>query len=704
VFSAVLSSLAGAEPVSGPAAASSQNTHFLLVKPRSAENLDVSGDGAVGDAGRELAKKLVVQVTDSAGLPQRGARVRFHVLSEPRENVLANQRAVLRDTLALTDPQGLAVVSFRFGGNSGEYRVALQSGTAELVYALTARPRNWLVGLVFGLLGGLSFFLFGLYYGSKGLRRLAGNKLRELVFSLTRNRVLGVVVGIVVTVIFQSSSATTALLVSFATTGLLSLGQALGVILGADIGTTLTVQLLAFRVFDYAITLTVIGFILMYTWRRLKDVGQTVFGFGLVFFSLKIVSDAVAPLKLDPNFPRVIESLGNAPVWGALIAVVFTFLVRSSAATVGLAVGLAVSGLLTLKASIPIILGANVGTALSAWLASLRGNAEAKRIALGHVLFKLVIVVPLLFLIGPLVGLIGHTAGSVPRQVANAHTLINVFAALLFLPLLGRFEKLVRRMVPAREGEAAAQPRFLEPSLLETPGVAVGQATQEVLRMGGEVMAMLKASLPVFLNNDKEGRHRIVEQDDRVDQLEQATSSYLTDLMREEVPVALLQKAVALFHIVNELEHIGDVVSKSLMSYTKKKIDENLSFSQEGLQDIAAFHAETVETLRMALAALSTWDRNLAGGTTRRKELGNRLLAESHNRHLARLRQGLKESIDTSTIHLDFVSDLERINFHATSIAAAVAEALGRGATADAQPEARGKTRSEAPRPPRNQH
>ena len=650
-----------------------------LVRPRNAENRDVSGDSAVGEAGKQLGKKLVVVVLDAQRTPQYSIPVRFRVLSEPRENALSDMRARLDDTLVTTDRQGMAALSFRFGGAAGEYRVGIRAGDSELVYALTARSRNWLVTLVFGLLGGLSFFLFGLYYGSKGLRRLAGNRLRELVFNLTRHRVLGVVVGIVVTVVFQSSSATTALLVGFATTGLLSLGQALGVILGADIGTTLTVQLLAFRVFDYAIILTVIGFILMYSWRRLKDVGQAVFGFGLVFFSLKLVADAVAPLKLDPGFPRVIESLGNAPVWGTIIAMLFTFLVRSSAATVGLAVGLAVSGLLSLKASIPIILGANVGTALSAWLASLRGNAEAKRIALGHVLFKLAVVIPLLFLIGPLVSLVERTAGSVPRQVANAHTLTNVLAMLLFLPLLGGFERLVRRLVPTGKDEAGVQPRLLEPSLLETPGVALGQATQEVLRMGRDVMAMLKSGLTVFLDNDKEGRHRVMEQDDRVDRREQATSNYLTELMREEMPPELSQKTIALFHVVNELEHIGDIISKSLMSYAKKKIDENLAFSQEGLQDICAFHAESLETLRMALAALSTWDPTLAGETARRKELGNRLLAEMHNRHLSRLRQGLKESIDTSTIHLDFISDLERMNFHAASIALAVQEALSRG-------------------------
>jgi phosphate:Na+ symporter len=656
---------------------------LLLVKPVSAEGQDWSGDNALGEVEQELGKKLVAEVRNSVGTPQYDIPVRFRLLSEPRENSLTRKTSILSDTLVWTSQAGWAATSLRFGGAPGEYRVEARLGESArgeepLVYSLTAREKDWLVSLVFGLLGGLSFFLFGLYYGSKGLRRLAGNRLRELLFNLTRNRVTGVLVGIVVTVIFQSSSATTALLVTFATTGLLTLGQSLGVILGADIGTTLTVQLLAFRVLDYAVTLTAIGFILMYTWRRLRDVGQAIFGFGLVFFSLKIVSDATATLKLDPNFPRALEALGNAPFWGALIAVVFTFLVRSSAATVGIAVGLAMSGLLTLNASIPIILGANVGTALSAWIASLRGNAEAKRVALGHVLFKVIIVIPLLFLIGPLAGLMARTAGSVPRQIANAHTFINVLALLIFLPFLGAYERLVRNLVPEPSSEAGLKPRYLEPALLETPAVALGQAAREVLRMGDAVMDMLKASLPVFVKNDKEGRREVVALDDKVDRLEAATSNYLTELIREEMPPALSQRAVALFYVINELEHIGDVVSKGLMSYVKKKIDENLSFSAEGIQEISEFHADVVETLRMALAALSTWDRNLAGDAVSRKKFGNRRLAELQNKHLDRLRQGLKESIDTSTVHLDFISDLERMNFHATSIALAIAEATGR--------------------------
>jgi phosphate:Na+ symporter len=206
--------------------------------------------------------------------------------------------------------------------------------------------------------------------------------------------------------------------------------------------------------------------------------------------------------------------------------------------------------------------------------------------------------------------------------------------------------------------------------------VAVGQAAKEVLRMADVVMEMLQASLPVFLKGDKEGRHAIVAKDDRVDALEQATSSYLAALTREEPDEEPARRAIALLYIVNELEHIGDVVSKNLMSYAKKKIDENLSFSAEGLQEITEFHQDIVETLRMASSALSTWDYHLARQTAARKEFGNQRLAELHSRHLDRLRQGLKESIDTSTIHLDFIADLERMNFHAAAIGAALAGSL----------------------------
>ncbi|MEO0079376.1 MAG: Na/Pi cotransporter family protein [candidate division WOR-3 bacterium] len=530
---------------------------------------------------------------------------------------------------------------------------------------------KWPVVALIEALAALSLFLFGLYYGSKGLRRLAGNRLRQVIFSLTANRFLGTLVGIGVTTIFQSSSATISLLIGLASSGLVDLSQCLGIILGADIGTTITVQLLAFRLFDYGLLITIVGFGLMNFWPRLRDWGQAVFGFGLVFHSIRMVMSAAEPMNSLPQVQTAVRAAAGIPWLALVFAVLLTALVRSSAATIGLVVGLSFTGLVELRSAIPFILGANLGTTVNAIIASWRGSAEAKRIAASHVLFKFIVVIICLPFLEPLVRLCAFTARDLPRQIANSHTIINLLAALLFLPLLGPLEKLLRRLVP----DFQASIGYLDRTALEAPELAVAQATREVLRLGDVCLAMFRKALPVFLEGDKEGRRAIISQDDQADEIAEGITGFLARLPQEGASAQVSRRAMALFSITHELEHIGDVVSKNLMNYCRKKINENLAFSEEGLADLSQFHREVEESLVTALATIATWDRMLAQRLAQKKDWGVLRQREFYNRHLERLSQGLKPTIDTSTIHVDFLADLERINFHCAQIGAAVADA-----------------------------
>jgi phosphate:Na+ symporter len=641
-----------------------------LMSPATLDGNDISGNNQVGEAGMTLARALTVQFTD-AGRPVPGVPVRFSILVEPVENEAADRRARLSDTLVVTDVHGFARTQLTLGPTPGEYRIRATAGNQELLLRTRGLRRNWYLVTIAGLLGGLFLFLFGLYYGSKGLRRLAGNRLRQLLFSLTSNRILGALIGVVVTAVFQSSSATTVLLVSMASAGLLTLGPALGVILGADIGTTITVQVLAFRLFDYALIAAAAGFILMRSTRRLRNMGQTVFGFGLVFYSLKVVFSAAEPLHHVPAVSAAVAALGSTPWLGILLALVFTALVRSSAATIGLVVGLSFTGLLDITTAIPFILGANIGTSFSAVLASWHGGVEARRIAVGHVLFKVVVVAIALPFLPWLARLVAATTPDLPRQVANAHTFINLFALVLFLPLLTPYQKLLRFLVRPRPGETFG-PRYLDPAALETPELAIAQATREVLRMGDRVQRMFDRSLAVFLQRDKQGRRELVSADDQVDRLENDITGYLARISQEEMGERLSQKTIALFYITNELEHIADVVSKSLAAHARKRIEEGLVFSDEGLAEIEQFHSEVLANLKSAVACIATWDRGLARDLVLRRDWGNARQREFHNRHLARLNRGLKETLDTSSVHLDFIADIERVNYHCTQIASAV--------------------------------
>lgn len=632
---------------------------------------DISGNNQTVEAGLTLPQELRVQVFGK-GRPVSGVPVRFAVISEPAENrVYSGKPARLSDTLVITDQDGLARTRLTLGSGAGDYRVRVTGGQQELIFSFRGLRRHWLVFTLIESLGGLAVFLFGLYYGAKALRRLAGNRLREVLFSLTSNRLLGLLVGVGVTLIFQSSTATIGLLVSLASAGLLSLSQSLGVILGADIGTTITVQLLAFRIFDYALVGVFLGLMLMNSWSRVRDIGQVVFGFSLVFYSLQMVLSATEPLRFVPGVQAAIASAGQAPFLGLLVGLFLTAIIRSSAATLGILVGFAFAGLVSLRGAIPFILGANLGSAFSAVIASWRGTTEARRIAIAQVVFKLVVVALCLPFLSPLVRLFAATGTSPARQIANAHTLLNIFAALLFLPLIRPYERLLRRLVPERDAGAFA-PRYLEPGALAAPELAVAQVTREVLRMADIVQEMFNAALTVFLQGDKEGCRRLGVADDRVDRLEEAITGYLSRISQDRLSPALSQRVIALFYIIDELEHIADIVSKNLVSYTRKKINENLAFSDAELEEVAAFHQEVAENLRLAPAVVATWDRKLAEKLVARREWGVERKKELHNRHLQRLAQGRKETIDTSTIHLDLIADLERLNFHISQIGVAV--------------------------------
>jgi len=597
-------------------------------------NQDISGDGQAGEVVRKLDKPIIVQVTDEQGKPLAGVLVRFSILSEPRDNIYANQHLKILKTDVLTNEVGYAKSEVILGKTTGEYQIVAESGNEKITFSFTGLVRRWFLFLIFGLSAGLCFFLFGLYYGTKGLKRIAGNRLRDVLFNLTHNRFLGVFVGIGATVILQSSTATTILLVVFASSGILGLGQSLGVILGADIGTTLTAQILSLQIFDYAILLVIIGFVLMHSFPKTKDLGQTIFGFGLVFFSIKMVFETSQPLKYFPALQKFLVAFGTLPWLDIIMAMLFTFLVRSSAATIGIAVGLAFAGLMNLNSAIPIILGANLGTSFSTLLAGYRSdNAEAKRVAAAHTIFKLIIVVILYPFLQPLAHLIAHTAGSLPRQIANGHTLINVFACILFLPLLTPYKKLLNKLIPETAG-VKGSPKYLSPTLLDTPAVALAQAAREVMRMDDIVFEMYKQTLDSFLHNNKELRKDIVARDNTVDSLEESITAYLTQISQSEITPELSKKCSALLYVVDDLEHIGDVVSKTLTDYIKKKIDFNLSFSDEGLVEISQFHAEVSETINLSLSALSGWDKKLAMQALKRRETGNQRLQELHNRHL----------------------------------------------------------------------
>ena len=533
--------------------------------------------------------------------------------------------------------------------------------------------------VVISFLGGIALLLYGIRLAGEGLQKAAGGRLRAILTSLTKNRYIGIGVGAAITAILQSSSAATVMLVGFVSSGLMTLNQTIGVILGADIGTTVTVQLLAFRVYDVAILFIAIGIGLMSFAKRAvtREIGQGILGFAFIFFSIKIMSDSMIPLRESEYLKALLLSIGESPLLGILIAAIMTALVQSSAAVIGMALALSLQNLMTLDVAIPIILGANIGTCAAAILTSIGANLEARQVAAAHTLFKVIGVALFYPLIVPFKEVIEYTAADIPRQIANAHTLFNVAIAVIFLPFANPFANLVRKIIPEREGEERFGPKYLDPHVLNTPSLALGQATREALRMSDIAQWMLKESIQVIKSNDRDLLYRIEQRDDELDLLDREIKLYLTRIAQSTLTPPESKKEFELIAFTSNMENIGDIIDKNLMELAKKKITTGVSFSEEGLREIVEFHQMVLENFDISVSAFVSRNKDLAKKILRHKARLGEVERDFRQAHINRLHEGLQESVDTSAIHLDVLSNLKRINSHITNIAYPILEENG---------------------------
>jgi len=536
--------------------------------------------------------------------------------------------------------------------------------------------------ILISLFGGVLLLLYGIKLLNDGLQNAAGSRIRSLVRSLTSNRFSAVGAGALLTGLIQSSSATSVMLVGFVSAGLMTFRQTLAVILGADIGATLTVQLIAFRVYDYAVLLVGIGLsFTLFTKNTLyKNIGQGILGFGFVFLSLKIMIDAMLPLQGNELFREVFIVLTGTPFIGILLSAVVTALIHSSAATMGIALALATSGLIPLQSALYIILGANIGTCATALLASMRSPVEARRVAWAHVLFKVFGVLLFLPLLPWYQRLVEHTTPDVMRQIANAHTLFNVIMAMVFLPFLGLFARLLVKLVPEKAEEKRFGPMYLDDHVLGTPSLALGQATREALRASDIVREMLTGMIRGLQSDDPAIVEEIKLKDNLVDLLDRQIRLYIARLSSSNLTESQSRRVMTVLEVTRDLENIGDIIDRNIMPIALKRITKGFVFSQEGMAEIVSFHKKTVENFDFAIAAFANHDRDLAERVLRNKEELGLLERELVQAHLERLRKGLRESIETSHIHLDIIGNIARINSLITHIIyPIVEEKRGRG-------------------------
>ncbi len=537
------------------------------------------------------------------------------------------------------------------------------------------------------LIGGLALFLYGMKLASSGLRTVAGHRLKSVLGLITGNRIFGAIAGVFVTVMIQSSSATTVMLVGLADAGMMSLAQSMGVILGADIGTTVTVWFIAFELAHYALLAIAVGVVIDLTakYRQRRALGHLLMGFGLVFYGMYVMKLGVTPLKEYPRFVSALQAMVETPIYGVLFAALFTAIVQSSGATIAITFVLASQNagvgpefipLMPLKTAVPIILGANVGTCATALIASLPAGYKGKRVGVAHLFFKLAGVAIFLPFVVPfasfvsgatewLWGILHISTDMAPhyarRLIANAHFSFNVINTLMFLPFIPMLARVMERRIRGKKGPEAVSSR-LEMKVLDQPELAIERAEEETKRTFSTVVDMFRTARNVLEEYSPRKIEQIQLHDDKVDLLCDGLTEYLTRLSHRKLSRTMAQRKDMLLYIVRDLEYIGDTISKDMASLLNKLIDSGSTLSIEGGRALRQYWSEVEADMVTVQVAVETGNLEAAKPVLQHEAAGAGTRRKLHAGHLERLRKGVRESIETSAVFMDLVVALHQVH------------------------------------------
>jgi len=541
--------------------------------------------------------------------------------------------------------------------------------------------------IIFFALGGLAFFLFGIKHMSDGLQSIAGPKMRFLLEKGTKTPGRGIISGMLVTALIQSSSATTVLAVGLVNSGLLTLRQAIGIIMGANIGTTITAYLIGFKLEAYALPILAAGMFLQFFSRNKRAIliGQILFGFGMLFFGMETMGKGLKPLRDMPVFINAMVNIESNTLLGVVVGTVFTAIVQSSSATIGILQELANQGAMTYSQAVPILFGDNIGTTITALLAAIGTSVAAKRTAMTHCLFNLIgtmIFLPL-FMLGIFPELVrlftdyiyilipgfeGTWATlNIKMQIAQTHGVFNVSNALLQLPFVAVLAAIVTKIIPGEDIIVEIEPKYLEPRLLTNPPVALGQAGREVLRMGATARESFEHCVAHFFNGLEQDAKQVVILEAVVDNLQKKITDYIVLISEKKLSLADSNQAYIYIQAVNDIERVGDH-AENILELTQERDKQGIHFSGEAMAELREMVDKTREIYELALQCLETNDLELAKKVVANDDVIDEMEKNLRRGHINRLNEGMCSG-DAGAIYIDILSNLERIGDHSVNIA-----------------------------------
>lgn len=635
-----------------------------------------SGNNQSEYVNSEISDSIFCSVIDSNNKPVSNYKVIFKIISKPSKS----NGFVIFDSICYTNSRGECGTKVKLGNTSGEYTIlaSIKSDASQnsLIYSFEAKSKLWILFLIIGLLGGLTLFLYGMNTMSSGMQKTAGNKMRSILSSLTKNNFIGLTIGAIVTAIVQSSSATSVMLVSFVNSGLMRFRQSLSILLGAMIGSTITVQLISFKLTDYSLAFVAVGGVLYMFGNKnsLRFIGESLFGFGMLFFGMEVMSQAIAPIKSSSFFIHAFTTLHN-PLYGLIVGTLFTAIIQSSAASIGIFIILASQGLLSFESSLGLILGANLGTPITALIASIKTSKDAKRVAYSLLFFKIIMMAIFIWFLPFISKHVVQIAGTnnmsqmVPRAIANVHTYINIITVLIIFPVLPLIEKVIIAIKPVTLSESKQViTKYIDSGFLNQPAIAVQLAKEEMMRLSRKIQFSLELILAPFTENKPEYLEELNAQRLLCKDIRDEIKQYLLQINQYDKSTKRSEEIFTLMHTLTELSHINDALTKVLHRRAEKWIERNYNFTESEKNDIRLYHTKTLQLYNSSMQVFADFTIEDALKVRKKAKQQSKEALDLEKSHFQRLLDSENDEFTNSKTYLELINMFKIIGEHSVNI------------------------------------